>query len=62
MTKKLIIDGITHVQYLKKGKFGWWDLNVCTRKRLLSGKAIEKVAFSPKYFKKVHIVITIKEI
>ena len=53
-TEKIIIDGIIHKKALKKGKFGWYDLPICTRKKF---EGIVK-----KYFRKVHVVITVREL
>ena len=53
-TRKIVVDGIIHKSHLKKGKFGWYDLPICTRKIF---KGIVK-----KYFRKVHVVITVGEL
>ena len=56
-TRKIIIDGIIHKENLKKGKFGWYDLPICTRK-----KFVQEGGIVNKYFRKVHMVITVKGI
>jgi hypothetical protein len=53
--RKIIIDGITHKDYLSKEDFGWWYLSICTRKDFPEG-------IYTKDFRRVHIVMTVKDV
>jgi hypothetical protein len=53
--RKIVIDGITHKDYLSVKDFGWWSLPICVRKDFP-----EKIY--AKYFKRVHIVMTVKDV
>jgi len=63
-TRKIIIDGIIHKDNLKKGKFGWYDFPICVRKDFgkITKEGITKCGILPKYFRKVHMVITVSEV
>ena len=57
-SRKIVIDGIIHKDSLKKGEFGWYDLPIWS----FSARRREFKGIVPKYFRKVHVVITVENL